>query len=179
MTTSSAGAGHGKETGEETTTAGPPGGAGGGTDSGAGGAGGGGAGGGTDPGAGGAGGVAAIKAWGSMVVTILIFIAFFWTLYYVFKYINNPVTKDAAGNVKNTFGNAKDILLIVGALTTTAAGYWFGSDGKSKAEAVATTATNQATEAQQVATTAVKDAAASKALLDHVRATHPQAFTNG
>ncbi|MEU0794894.1 hypothetical protein ABZ342_32950 [Amycolatopsis sp. NPDC005961] len=48
--------------------------------------------------------------------------------------IGSPVTKNSDGTTVDQFQRAKDILLVVLPLLTTALGYWFGSAGRQQAE---------------------------------------------
>jgi hypothetical protein len=129
-----------------------------------------------------------IKSWGSFVVTIFIFIAFFWVLFYVLHNIGSSPTKDAQGNVVDKFARSKDILTVVLSLTTAAVGYWFGSDGKSKVEDQAAQAQTHAADAQNQATQAknqvVKAEKQKSAILDaappgalaRAKTSHPELF---
>lgn len=129
-----------------------------------------------------------IKSWGSFLVTVFIFIAFFWVLYFVLHNIGSSPTKDTQGNVVDKFARSKDILTVVLSLTTAAVGYWFGSDGKSKVEDQAAQAQTHAADAQNQANqaksqvvkaekqkSAILDASPPGALLK-AKNSHPELF---
>ena len=64
---------------------------------------------------------------------LVVFVA--WWLYLVARHIGDAPVVDTHGDVVlDKFQRAKDILLVVLPLLTTALGYWFGSEGKDQAE---------------------------------------------
>jgi hypothetical protein len=120
---------------------------------------------------------ASVKSWGSVIVTVLVFAAFFAVLaVWLGKIGTNPV-KDRQGNiVRDEWQRAKDVMIFVGPFATAALGYWFGSDGKQKAQQAADVAQGKADKAQ-----AQKEAilsAASPDVLERAKAVRPEAFTS-
>jgi hypothetical protein len=101
------------------------------------------------------------------VLTIILLALVTWWLWLVALRLSIAPTKDSAGNVLDQYQRAKDILLVILPLSTTALGYWFGVQGKDKAEAQAETANAQLT--------AVVDAAPEGTLKDAMEK-HPKAF---
>lgn len=68
-------------------------------------------------------------------ITLAVILLATWWLVEVARRIGVPPTKGPDGNVVvDGFQQAKDILLVVLPLTTTAFGYWFGAKGAEKAE---------------------------------------------
>src|SRR5687767_15127287 len=68
-------------------------------------------------------------------ITVLLFLIAAWWLYINAKNLGTPAgAQDANGNVLDEFTSAKDILLVVLPLLTSALGYWFGAAGKDQAE---------------------------------------------
>lgn len=144
-----------------------------------------------------------IRSWGTAVVTVLVFIAFFWVLYFVLHNIGSKPSKAPTGDIIDRFARSKDILTVVLSLTTAAIGYWFGNDGKAQAQNQAVNAQNtaaaaqtQASKAQDTATKAQTDAATAHAhaaavekqksailavaqndLLTLAKQAHPEAFS--
>lgn len=117
-----------------------------------------------------------IKNAGTVIVTVLIFIFVgMWSIALWQNLGKAPVPAHKGLSLgMDEYARAKDIFILVLPLLTTAVGYWFGSQGTVKAQqraADADTARNQALEARSEAQV---QAAASKALLDHIKAAHPE-----
>lgn len=68
------------------------------------------------------------------VLTVFILAITAWWLVLVGAKLGIAPVKDATGSVLDEYQRAKDILLVVLPLVTTAFGYWFGARGKDKAE---------------------------------------------
>ena len=68
-----------------------------------------------------------------VVITVGLFLLVAWWLWAVWRHIGDVPTQDTNGDVVDRFQRAKDILLVVLPLLTTALGYWFGAEGKDKA----------------------------------------------
>ena len=70
-----------------------------------------------------------------VLITAGLFLFVAWWLYAVWHHLGDVPVVDSNGNVVvDEFQRTKDILLVVLPLLTTALGYWFGSEGKDKAE---------------------------------------------
>lgn len=122
--------------------------------------------------------VDSIKSAGTIVVTILIFVFVAMWSVAVWQNLGSPPKYLPDGKtVKiDEFARAKDIFVLVLPLLTTAVGYWLGSQGTVKAQQRADDAEAAKTSALQAASAAKSEAAATQAVLDHVKGTHPQAF---
>lgn len=68
------------------------------------------------------------------VLTLFILAITVWWLVLVGAKLGIAPVKDANGTLLDEYQRAKDILLVVLPLVTTAFGYWFGAQGKDKAE---------------------------------------------
>jgi hypothetical protein len=92
-----------------------------------------------------------------------------WWLVEVSSRLGTAPTKDDDGNIiVDEYQRAKDILLVVLPLLTTAIGYWFGAQGKDEAEAKA--------QKSQEETKAVIAASTDPQLLPRARELYPRAF---
>ncbi len=88
-----------------------------------------------------------LRAWGSIVVTVLVFVAFFWTLYYLLHNISDTPKMTGTTTIRDQFDRSKTAIGFTAPLVTLALGYWFGADGKAKAEAKAEGAVAEAKQA--------------------------------
>jgi hypothetical protein len=80
-----------------------------------------------------------------VLITTGLFVFVAWWLFVVAGHLGDSPLVDKQGNVvMDEFQRTKDILLVVLPLLTTALGYWFGSEGKDKAEDAAKEATKTA-----------------------------------
>jgi hypothetical protein len=119
---------------------------------------------------------------GAGITTVLIFVMLIWWLVVVSRYVGTSPVVDAKGNIiQDTFGNAKDILLAILPLATTAIGYWFGSQGTTQAQDTADHATKTAATATTAAATAQKQLSAvldqsAPGTLLRAKQNHPDAF---
>jgi hypothetical protein len=126
------------------------------------------------------------KSLGTVLVTMLSFSIVVWVLYFVLTNLGTvPTPAVGSKRAVDPYQNAKDILLVVFPLATAAIGFWFGSDGKAKAQDQAAQAQNTAAESQNRAVAADKQRSAvlqsaddGKALLDKARSDFPEAFTS-
>jgi hypothetical protein len=125
------------------------------------------------------------KSVGALLVTVVSFGIVAWVLFYVVTNLGTAPTPASGGRAAvDTYQNAKDILLVVFPLATATIGFWFGSDGKSKAQDQAAQAQSNAADAQSRALAADRQKSAvlqaapdGKALLDQARKDFPEAFT--
>jgi secreted protein with Ig-like and vWFA domain len=133
------------------------------------------------------------NSWGPMIVTLISFGLVGWALYHVFGNLDTvPKTNRNGTIIANPLQNAKDVLTVVVPFASAAVGFWFGSDGKSKAQDQAQQAHTQAQQAQtqaevqrgradreQKQKTAVLQAASedTQNLLDKARHIAPEAFS--
>lgn len=92
--------------------------------------------------------------------------------------LDTPVTKAADGSVLDVFERAKDVLLVVTPLLTTALGYWFGSAGRHEAQETANSARAAADVAhRQLA--GVLDSSSEPGLLIKAKLANSEAFEPG
>jgi hypothetical protein len=113
--------------------------------------------------------VALIKSIGSILITVFVFGIVIWWLAVVLSRIGSAPTVTSNGAViVDQYERAKDILLIVFPLATAAVGYWFGNQGRARAQ-------EQAQQAQSKVT-AVLGTSADAELLKKAAATFPAAF---
>lgn len=109
-----------------------------------------------------------IKSIGTIVVTAGVFILVVIWMVAVWKNLGAAPVYNEDGTVKlDEFARAKDILVLVFPLLTTAVGFWLGSQGTAKAEEKADKADAQKT--------AVLDSA-EPGLLETARQNYPDAF---
>ena len=87
--------------------------------------------------------------WIRAGLTGLLFLTSAYWLLEVAGQIPAVPTRDTEGQVLDTYQRAKDILLVVLPLLTTALGYWFGAAGRENAEAKARFAMAEANKTQQ------------------------------
>jgi hypothetical protein len=103
------------------------------------------------------------------IITLLLMAAAAWWLVEVATRLGMTPTKDQDGNiVLDEYQRAKDILLVVLPLVTTALGYWFGSQGKERAEDEANKAKDKLT--------AVAATSSDPELLANARRLYPTSF---
>jgi hypothetical protein len=136
--------------------------------------------------------LARLKSLGLLLVTLIAFGMVCWTLFYVLSDLGTAPTVNDKGVVTvDPYQHAKDILLVVFPLATAAVGFWFGSDGKDKAQdqaqqaqtnaasaqADAATAHTLATKAEQQKSAVLLAADDAPALLEKARSLHPEAFS--
>jgi hypothetical protein len=105
---------------------------------------------------------------------ILFLITTYWLLE-VAGQITSVPTRDDNGHVLDTYQRAKDVLLVVLPLLTTALGYWFGSAGRENAEAKAVQAMSEARRTQQKLE-GVLGSSREQDLLSKAQALYPDAF---
>ena len=91
-----------------------------------------------------------MKLMGASVVSVFIIIFMAVALWAWFSNLGTkPVTDHTKNkNVVDELANAKDLATYVGAFFTTMVGYWFGSNGKEKAERKADAAQKEADKAK-------------------------------
>jgi hypothetical protein len=103
------------------------------------------------------------------VLTLLLFALAVWWLIELALQIGTAPTIDAQGKVVvDKFQRAKDILLVVLPLVTSALGYWFGAQGKEQEQERAESARSQLE--------AVVSASTDPGLLQKARSQYPDAF---
>ncbi len=113
--------------------------------------------------------------WVRAVITVaLLALAGAW-LWVIFGELGVGPSKAVDGSVVDTYQRAKDILLVVLPLLTTALGYWFGAAGKQKAEDQAQKAVAQADKASRKLESVLANSTDGD-LLDKAKATDPNAF---
>lgn len=105
---------------------------------------------------------------------VLFLITTYWLLE-VAGQISSVPTRDDAGQVLDTYQRAKDVLLVVLPLLTTALGYWFGAAGRENAEAKATIAMSEAKRTQQKLE-GVLGSSREQDLLSKAQTLYPDAF---
>jgi hypothetical protein len=113
--------------------------------------------------------VALIKSIGTILITVFVFGIVIWWLAVVLGRIGTAPTVTSKGAViVDQYERAKDILLVVFPLATAAVGYWFGNQGRARAQ-------EQAQQAQSKVT-AVLGASADGELLKKAATSFPAAF---
>ena len=75
-----------------------------------------------------------VGLWVRAGITLLLFGLAAWWLLEVANVLDVAPTTDAKGNVVDRFERAKDVLLVVLPLLTSALGYWFGAAGKTNSD---------------------------------------------
>ena len=110
----------------------------------------------------------------AMITGILFVITAYWLLA-VAGQISSVPTWDGQGHVLDTYQRAKDVLLVVLPLLTTALGYWFGAAGRENAEAKAAQAMTEVKRAQQKLE-GVLSTSREQDLLSKAQALYPDAF---
>ena len=77
-----------------------------------------------------------IKSWGTIIVTALVaIIVIGWILLAVLPNLGRAPVYNSTGTLAiDEYSRAKDILVLILPLLTTAVGYWLGSQGTAKAE---------------------------------------------
>jgi hypothetical protein len=112
---------------------------------------------------------ALIKSIGTIVITVFVFGIVIWWLAVVLNRLGTAPQVNAKGAViVDQYQRATDILFVVFPLATAAVGYWFGNQGRSRAQ-------EQAQQAQSKLT-AVLGTSADGDLLRNAAATFPVAF---
>jgi heme/copper-type cytochrome/quinol oxidase subunit 2 len=112
---------------------------------------------------------ALIKSVGTILITVFVFGIVIWWLAVVLSRIGSAPTVNSSGAViVDQYERAKDILLVVFPLATAAVGYWFGNQGRARAQ-------EQAQQAQSKMI-AVLGTSADGELLKKAAATFPAAF---
>jgi hypothetical protein len=101
-----------------------------------------------------------VNTWIRGGLTFMLVAMTCWWLVQVAGLVQTLPVVDASGKVTvDGFGRAKDILLVILPLLTTALGYWFGAAGKAKAEESTEQAKVQLAEVLSVSSgTALKEA---------------------
>lgn len=117
-----------------------------------------------------------VKSTGTIAVTVLVFILVIVWMVAVWRNLGKAphYRKDTLSY--DEFTRAKDVLVLVLPLLTTAVGYWLGSQGTAAAQKKAETAENKASEAQKQASDAHAESARRQGQLEQLEKTHPQAF---
>lgn len=110
----------------------------------------------------------------AVLTGILFLITTYWLLE-VAGQISSVPRWDAQGHVLDTYQRAKDVLLVVLPLLTTALGYWFGAAGRENAEAKAVQAMSEARRTQQKLE-GVLGSSREQDLLSKAQALYPDAF---
>jgi hypothetical protein len=113
--------------------------------------------------------------WIRAALTGLLFLVSTYWLLEVAGQIPAVPTRDSDGNVLDTYQRAKDILLVVLPLLTTALGYWFGAAGRENAEAKARYAMTEASRSQQ-RLEGVLGSSSDQELLSKAQELYPEAF---
>jgi hypothetical protein len=109
------------------------------------------------------------------LVTVALLLATLWALWHVYHVIDEPPIVDQAGKVTlDVYQRAKDILLVVLPLLTTALGYWFGAKESEKAQKDKDTALKQKDQ-MHAKLQAVLDSSTTP-LLEAAREKHREAF---
>jgi hypothetical protein len=112
---------------------------------------------------------ALIKSIGTVVITVFVFGIVIWWLTVVLNRLGTAPQVNAKGAViVDQYQRATDILFVVFPLATAAVGYWFGNQGRSRAQ-------DQAQQAQSKLT-AVLGTSADGDLLKNAAAAFPVAF---
>ena len=113
--------------------------------------------------------------WARLALTLVLLAILVWWLWEARgRVATEPLIKDGVV-VVDAFKNTQTILLLVVPLATTAIGYWFGAQGKEKAEEKAAQAEEKAGEAS-AQLTAVVGASTDDSLLEKARTQYPEAF---
>ncbi|MDF2145485.1 hypothetical protein [Knoellia sp. p5-6-4] len=110
----------------------------------------------------------------AMITGILFVITAYWLLA-VAGQISSVPTWDGQGHVLDTYQRAKDVLLVVLPLLTTALGYWFGAAGREHAEAKAAQAMTEVKRTQQKLE-GVLSTSREQDLLSKAQTLYPDAF---
>jgi hypothetical protein len=110
----------------------------------------------------------------AVLTGVLFLITTYWLLE-VAGQISSVPTRDTEGHVLDTYQRAKDVLLVVLPLLTTALGYWFGAAGRENAEAKASAALSEAKRTQQKLE-GVLGSSREQDLLSKAQALYPDAF---
>jgi hypothetical protein len=123
------------------------------------------------------------RSTGPMIVTLISFGIVCWALYHVFANLNTAPTVNNGTVTSDPLQNAKDILTFVIPFASAAIGFWFGSDGKSRAQDQAQQAQDQVSTARNLVVRADQQKAAvlqaapdAQSLLDKARQIAPEAF---
>jgi flagellar basal body-associated protein FliL len=74
------------------------------------------------------------KLLARFVITMLLFGVVIYWMWMMSGDLRTGATNDATGNAVDPFQRSKDVLLVALPLLTTAVGYWFGAEGKERAE---------------------------------------------
>ena len=109
------------------------------------------------------------------VLTGVLFLMTTYWLLEVAGQISTFPTRDNEGHVLDTYQRAKDVLLVVLPLLTTALGYWFGAAGRENAEAKAIQAMSDARRTQQKLE-GVLGSSQEQDLLSKAQSLYPDAF---
>jgi hypothetical protein len=110
----------------------------------------------------------------AVLTGVLFLITTYWLLE-VAGQISSVPTRDDDGQTLDTYQRAKDVLLVVLPLLTTALGYWFGAAGRESAEAKASAALSEAKRTQQKLE-GVLGSSREQDLLSKAQALYPDAF---
>jgi hypothetical protein len=98
------------------------------------------------------------KVVARFVITMLLFAVVVFWMWMMAGDLRTGATADGTGNPIDPFERSKDVLLVALPLLTTAVGYWFGAEGKERAE-------QRAHEAQEKSTSSLERALAAEAQL--------------
>lgn len=113
--------------------------------------------------------------WIRAALTGLLFLVSTYWLLEVAGQIPAVPTRDSEGHILDTYQRAKDILLVVLPLLTTALGYWFGAAGRENAEAKAQFAMSEASKSQK-RLEGVLGSSTDQELLSKAQELYPEAF---
>lgn len=117
-----------------------------------------------------------LNGWVRGLVTLVILSMTLWWLVVVGARLGTPPVMGEGGAVLvDEYARAKDILLVVLPLTTTAFGFWFGVQGKDKAEEKADRAEEKADKAVGESKALIASSTDPE-LLQRARDTYPEAF---
>ncbi len=121
---------------------------------------------------------------GPMIVTVISFGIVCWALYYVFMNLNARPTIQNGAITSDPLKNAMEVLTVVIPFASAAIGFWFGADGKSKAQdqaqqaqVQASTERDRAIKADQQKSAVLQAATDAEELLEKARKIAPQAFS--
>lgn len=84
-----------------------------------------------------------------LYLTFILLALLCWCLWETFKRVDVVPTVENGAVKLDPFKNAQTILMVVLPLATTALGYWFGAEGKEKAEKSAARANDEVTKLQE------------------------------
>jgi hypothetical protein len=113
------------------------------------------------------------KVLARFVITMLLFAVVIFWMWLMSGDLRTGATKDVTGKSIDPYERSKDVLLVALPLLTTAVGYWFGAEGKERAEQRAHEAQEKSTSSLERALHAEAQLAATK-LTGHANASDDQ-----